>query len=289
MNDTAGPILLKNRPLVPGGGPFIFGVLNTTPDSFSDGGRFLEPNQAVEAGCRMADEGADAIDVGGESTRPGSAYVSAEEQIRRTCPVIEGLVRRFGSNGPAISIDTRLAFVAEAALDSGATIVNDISALSDPGMAPLVARRGAGLVLMHMKGTPADMQKDPVYEDVVEEVLAFLRDRMAQAEAAGVSRERIVLDPGIGFGKTVSHNLILLSSLKRFEGLGSPVLVGPSRKRFIGEVLGLPSPTDRLYGTLAAVAACVLAGVECIRVHDVAPSRQVADLSAAIRQGGRCA
>jgi dihydropteroate synthase len=156
-------------------------------------------------------------------------------------------------------------------------------------MAPLVARRGAGLILMHMKGTPADMQIDPTYGDVVEEVLGFLKERMARALAAGIAKVRIVLDPGIGFGKTTNHNLILMSKLSRFSGPGFPVLVGPSRKRFIGEVLALPSPSDRLYGTLAAVAACVLAGVECVRVHDVGSARQVADLSAAIRRSGALA
>jgi len=233
----------------------------------------------------MAEEGADVIDVGGESTRPGGNYVPAEEQIRRTQPVISELARRFRKDGPAISIDTRLASVAKAALDAGATVVNDISALrDDPAMADLVAERRAGLVLMHMKGTPQDMQKDPVYDDVVEEICRFLAERMETAGKAGIVREQILVDPGIGlFGKTTVHNLEILRRIGEFRELGVPVLVGPSRKRFIADVLEIPVPRDRLAGTLAAVAACVLGGIECIRVHDVLPARQVADLCAAIR------
>lgn len=285
MIDPLGPLLLRNRPLVPGGGPFVVGILNVTPDSFSDGGRFEQPGQAVDAACRMVDEGADVIDIGGESTRPGSAYVSAEEQIRRVCPVTEELGRRLmAPDAPAISVDTRLASVARAALNAGATIVNDISALADPEMGPLVADRKAAIVLMHMKGTPADMQTHPVYEDVIEEIRHFFQERMARALAAGILQERVILDPGIGFGKTTNHNLRILKNLARFRELGAPLLVGPSRKRFIGEILNLPLPLDRLHGTLASVAATVLAGAECVRVHDVGPARQVADLSAAIRR-----
>ncbi len=186
----------------------MFGVLNVTPDSFSDGGRHAVAADAIEAGVRMADEGADAIDVGGESTRPGSQAVSAEEQIRRTQPVIGELARRFGADGPAISIDTRLAAVARAALDAGASIINDITALrDDEAMAPLAAARDAGVILMHMQGTPATMQQNPTYGDVVGEIREFLEERMQVAIAAGIARQRIVVDPGIGFGKTVKHNL----------------------------------------------------------------------------------
>jgi dihydropteroate synthase len=260
------------------------GVLNVTPDSFSDGGQFATAAEAVAAACRMAEEGADAIDVGGESTRPGSQPVPADEQIRRTQPVIAELSRRFGSDGPAISIDTRLAGVAEAALAAGATVVNDIAALrDDPQMAELVARRGAGLVLMHTKGSPADMQHDPTYVDVVGEVKVFLAERIAAALAAGVARERLMVDPGIGFGKTVVHNLALLNRIGLLRDLGVPVLVGPSRKRFIGQVTGAEEISDRLPGTIAAVCACVLAGVECVRVHDVLACRRAVDLCAAIR------
>jgi dihydropteroate synthase len=232
----------------------------------------------------MADDGADIIDIGGESTRPGSTSVTADEQTRRTQPVIAELTKRFGPNGPAISIDTRLAAVARAALDAGATIINDISALGDdPDLAPLAAERNAGLILMHMKGTPANMQADPTYDDVIAEIRAFLSDRIDTALRAGIPRRRIIVDPGIGFGKTVAHNLQILRRLAEFRTLGVPIMVGPSRKRFIGQVLGLEQPADRLMGTMAAVAAAVLAGAELIRVHDVAPARQVVDLCAAIR------
>ncbi len=278
------PLQLRGRAVLPGSGPFILGILNTTPDSFSDAGAFASFDAAVAAGCRMADEGADAIDVGGESTRPGSRAVSADEQIRRTQPVIAELHRRFGSDGPAISIDTRFAAVAEAALDAGATVVNDIAALrDDPAMASLVARRDAGIMLMHMQGTPADMQSNPVYADVVGEVRAFLVERMAACATAGIDRARIIIDPGIGFGKTTAHNLTLLREAAVFRELGVPVLVGPSRKRFIAEVTGANEMADRLPGTIAAVCACVLAGIEMVRVHDVAACRRAADLCAAIR------
>jgi len=276
----------RGRAVVPGAGPFVFGILNVTPDSFSDGGAHARPADAIDAGLRMAREGADVIDVGGESTRPGSRPVSAEEQIRRTEKVIASLAERFLHDGPAISVDTRSAAVAAAGLDAGAIVINDVSALrDDPAMAPLAASRRAGVVLMHMKGAPADMQRNPTYDDVVAEVAGFLEQRIACATDAGIARERIIVDPGIGFGKTTRHSLEILRRLEALRLLGVPVLVGPSRKRFIGEILGLAEPRDRLMGTAAAVAACVLAGIECVRVHDVAPCRQVADLCAAIRQG----
>lgn len=276
----------RGRIVEPGGGPFVFGILNVTPDSFSDGGVYNTADDAIEAGCRMADAGADVIDVGGESTRPGSAYVPADEQIRRTQPVIAGLAKRFGPNGPAISIDTRLAEVARAAADAGASVVNDVSALrDDPTLAKLIADRGLGVILMHMKGTPADMQAKPTYTDVVAEVRAFLAERIEIACLAGIPHEWIIIDPGIGFGKTTAHNLEILRQVGSFRELGVPVLVGPSRKRFIGEVLGIDSPADRLMGTLAVVSACMLAGVECVRVHDVAECRQVVDMCKAIRRG----
>lgn len=284
MQSTA-PLRLRGRELVSGAGPFIFGILNVTPDSFSDGGRHLDPREAIAAACRMADEGADAIDVGGESTRPGSRSVPAAEQIRRVVPVIEALARRFGKTGPAISVDTRFAAVAEAAIEAGAVIINDVSALrDDPDLVGTAIRSQAGVILMHMKGTPADMQADPTYDDVVGEVHAFLAERVEAAIAAGIARNRIMVDPGIGFGKTVGHNLTLLQQVGRFRELGLPVLVGPSRKRFIAAVTDADEIADRLPGTLAGVAACVLAGVECVRVHDVAACRRAADLAAAIRR-----
>lgn len=231
----------------------------------------------------MADQGADAIDVGGESTRPGSRPVASGEQIRRTQAVIAELARRFAPGGPAISIDTRDARVAEAALDAGAAIINDVSALrDDPDMAGLAARRGAGVILMHMQGTPADMQRNPTYRDVVGEIRAFLAERMAAALAAGIPRERVILDPGIGFGKTTAHNLDILRNVGLFRESGAPLMIGPSRKRFIAEVLGLSDQADRLVGTTAVVAACALAGAECLRVHDVAECRQAALMASAL-------
>jgi dihydropteroate synthase len=299
------PIRIRGRALVAGGGPFVFGILNVTPDSFSDGGRFPTPEDAVAAGLQMVRDGADVIDVGGESTRPGSERVPPDEQIRRTHEVISALSHRLPPGGAAISIDTTSAEVAEAALDAGATIINDISALRDDREMPaLAAARGCGVILMHMQGSPADMQNEPHYTDVVAEVRAFLSERLDAALAADIRRDRIILDPGIGFGKTVAHNLELLANLQPLRSFGLPVMIGPSRKRFIRHVLGgpgreaqppaagreaaAPAPpatglTSILMGTAAVVAACVLAGVECLRVHDVPACRQVAQMCTAIR------
>ncbi len=280
-------VMFRGRPVTLDGGPFIVGILNCTPDSFSDGGSYESPAAAIEAGCRMADEGVDAIDVGGESTRPGSRPVPTDEQIRRTQTVIAELARRFGSDGPALMIDTRDATVAAAALDAGAAVVNDISALrDDPAMAPLVAQRHAGVVLMHMQGTPADMQNDPRYDDVIAEVAQFLRDRVDAALAAGVDRERIIVDPGIGFGKDELDNVSLLAGVRHLRELGFPLLVGPSRKRFIGELTGVKEPRQRLAGTIGAVCACVLSGVELVRVHDVQACSEAAKVCFAIRKAG---
>lgn len=287
---SSEPLRFRGGPVIPDGGPFIFGVLNVTPDSFSDAGEFFNAAGAIERACQMAAHGADVIDVGGESTRPGSEPVAIDEQIQRTQPVIAELVRRFGRDGPAVSIDTRSAAVAEAALDAGATVINDVSALrEDPGMAGLAAQRAAGVVLMHMKGTPADMQINPTYTDLMGEIRAFLDERLSAATRAGIPRQRLMIDPGmgIGFGKTSEHNLTLLRRAGEFRQLGVPVLVGPSRKRFIAEITGAVEIADRLPGTVAAVTACVLAGVECVRVHDVAACRRAADLAAAIRRAGR--
>jgi dihydropteroate synthase len=262
----------------------IFGILNVTPDSFSDGGAYPSVEDAVAAACRMAAGGADVIDVGGESTRPGSEPVPVSEQIRRSIEVIDSLSRKFGSDGPGISIDTRSAEVAAAALDAGATIINDISAMrDDPDMASLAADRGAGLILMHMQGSPATMQQNPTYGDVVAEIKEFLRERIDAAYKAGVARERVIIDPGIGFGKRTVHNLEILRRVIELHDLNCPVMIGPSRKRFIADVLGIADPKERAVGTAAAVAACVLAGVECFRVHDVTTCRQAADLCAAVR------
>jgi dihydropteroate synthase len=259
------------------------GVLNVTPDSFSDGGRFLDARSAVEHALAMARAGADIIDVGGESTRPNAAPVSAEEELRRVVPVIERLHRQRGAF--VISVDTTKAIVAEGALAAGARIVNDISALRfDPRMAGLVRERGAGLVLMHMQGTPQTMQQHPHYVDVVGEVRDFLRERLDAATAAGIAAESIAIDPGIGFGKTVQHNLQLLARLEVLGGLGQPLLVGVSRKSFLGKVLGKERPEERIWGTAAAVAWSVAHGANIVRVHDVDEMRQVVQVIEAIQQ-----
>ena len=261
--------------------PLIMGILNVTPDSFSDGGDYLEPSAAVERGLEMEAEGAEIIDVGGESTRPGAKAVGIEEQIRRVCPVIWTLARQ--AELP-ISIDTTSSEVAAAALDAGATMINDISALrSDEAMAGLAARSGMPVILMHMQGTPEEMQANPRYDDVVQEVKEFLAARLEYAVSAGIEREQIVVDPGIGFGKTPGHNLSLLKQLSVFQELGAPVLVGPSRKSFIGKVLDIDNPMEREFGTAAAVSACVSAGVQILRVHEVKAMRQAAHLAAAIQ------
>jgi dihydropteroate synthase len=256
------------------------GVVNTTPDSFSDGGRFADPAAAVEHGLALQAQGADLVDVGGESTRPGAPPVPADEEIRRVVPVVEGLRARAASL--PISVDTSKPEVARAALDAGADLVNDVQGLAAPGMAELVAARGVPAVIMHMRGSPADMASRAVYGDVVAEVAADLAAAVARAERAGVPRERIVLDPGIGFAKTAEHSIALLAGLGRLRELGCPLLVGPSRKSFIGKLTGA-AVQDRLPGTLAAVTVCVLGGAEFVRVHDVAPARQAARIAAAIR------
>lgn len=267
--------------LFEGPGPFLMGIVNATPDSFSDGGRFLDPEAAVAHAFRLAEEGADLVDLGGESTRPGAPAVPVEEELRRVVPVVARLRAR-GFALP-ISVDTTKAEVARAALAAGADLVNDVQGLADPALAAVVAAAGAPAVVMHTRGTPADMAGRAVYGDVVREVATELQAAVARAEAAGVQRDRIILDPGIGFAKTPEHGLELLARLEELRALGFPLLVGPSRKSFIGKVTGAPVG-DRLPGTLAAVTACVLAGVEFLRVHDVAPARQAALVAAAVRR-----
>jgi len=253
-------------------GCVIMGVLNVTPDSFSDGGEFFTTNKAIEHGLRMVAEGAAIIDVGAESTRPGSQGVPADEQIRRAIPVIEALAKKAGV---PVSVDTYNVEVAEAALRAGAAMINDITALSDQRMAQLAAKWQVPVVLMHIRGTPKTMQIDPKYGDVVGEVLEFLLSRAKKAERFGIPRERIFIDPGIGFGKTVQHNLLLLKNIDRFVATGYRVLIGPSRKSFIGKITGKENPADRIFGTAAAVALCVSAGVSIVRVHDVAEMADV--------------
>jgi dihydropteroate synthase len=266
--------------LFEGPGPFLMGVVNATPDSFSDGGRFLDPAAAAAQAERLAAEGADLVDLGGESTRPGSTPVEVAEERRRVVPVIARL--RAGGFRLPISIDTRKAEVARAALDAGADLVNDVMGLADAALARVVAEAGAPVVLMHMRGTPATMGDHATYRDLLGEVAAELRAALGRAAAAGIPEDRVILDPGLGFAKTPEQSLALLARVGELRALGRPLLVGPSRKRFIGHVTGAPVE-DRLPGTLAAVTACVLAGVELIRVHDVAAARQAALVAAALR------
>jgi dihydropteroate synthase len=273
---------LRGQSLVLGTRTRVMGVLNVTPDSFSDGGRFAGADAAVAHGLSLFEAGADVVDVGGESTRPGGAPVLAEDEVRRVAPVIEGLRRR----GPGfVSIDTTKAEVARAALDSGADLVNDVSGLRfDPALGPLVARLRVPVVLMHLRGDFGGMHRDPAYRDVMGEIVAELGEALARAARAGIAAERVLVDPGIGFAKDAGHSLETLRRLQELHVLGRPILVGPSRKSFIGKVLDL-AVGDRLLGTAAAVAACVLAGAHVVRVHDVREMVQVARVCDAIRGG----
>jgi dihydropteroate synthase len=260
----------------------IMGVVNVTPDSFSDGGRYLDPGAAIEQGRRLAGEGARMLDVGGESTRPGADAVPAEEELRRVLPVVEGLA----STGAVISIDTSKAAVAAAALDAGAGFVNDITAFrGDPEIAGLVAERGVDCCLMHMLGTPRTMQDDPRYGDVVSEVKAFLEERLAFAVGEGVAEERVLLDPGIGFGKTVAHNLELIRRLDEIVAIGRPVLFGVSRKSFLGKITGR-EPDDRAVATAAANVLALERGASVFRVHDVPETLDALSVAAATLAGG---
>jgi dihydropteroate synthase len=264
-----------------GGRTLIMGILNVTPDSFANGGRYDTLDSALLQAERMAEGGADIIDIGGESTRPGARPVPLKEEMKRTIPVIKRLVQRL--NLP-ISIDTCKSQVAREALDSGASLVNDISALRvDKEMAGVVSRYKVPLVLMHMQGRPRNMQKNPQYGDVIGEIISFLRERMEFAKEKGIDEERIIVDPGIGFGKKAKHNLEIFNRLSEFRSLGRPILVGPSRKSVIGNVLNLPVE-ERLEGTAAAVAASILNGADIIRVHDVREMKRVVDMTNAIRK-----
>jgi dihydropteroate synthase len=262
-------------------GCVVMGVLNVTPDSFSDGGEFFDTNKAIEKGEQMAGEGAAIIDVGGESTRPGSASVSAEEQIRRVVPVIEAIAKKVDV---PISIDTHNFEVAEAAMDAGAAMINDITALSDERMGELAGERGVPVVLMHIQGTPAIMQIEPKYKDVVGEVCRFLLERAKRAEQFGIDKSKIFIDPGIGFGKTTEHNLLLLRNIDRFVDSSYRVCVGTSRKAFIGKLTGKEKPADRIFGTAATVALCAAAGVSIVRVHDVAEMVDVVKIINAVER-----
>ena len=255
----------------------IMGILNVTPDSFSDGGRFLDPGAAVERAIEMATEGADWIDIGGESTRPGAQEVPADEEIKRVVPVIGALSK----HGFVVSVDTTKASVAEAAIGAGAAIVNDVSALSDPRMASVVAKAGVPVVLMHMRGTPRTMQLDTAYADLMSEVYGYLHSRVEFAASNGIDPRSVIVDPGLGFGKSVEGNFEILSRLREFKSLGRPVLAGPSRKSFIGRATGAAAPGDRLAGTIAACALAVANGASILRVHDVKEARMAAMVAAA--------
>jgi dihydropteroate synthase len=263
--------------------PRLMGVLNVTPDSFSDGGRFLDPRTAQAQARAMIAAGADILDIGGESTRPGAAEAPVAEEIARTAPVIAAV-----RDIPApISIDTRKAAVARAALDAGAAAVNDVSALTfDPALGPLVAAANVPVILMHAQGTPATMQVNPTYYDVLLDVFDTLETRIRAAEMAGIARSRIVVDPGIGFGKTLGHNLDVLARVSLFHALGVPVLVGASRKRFIGTIAGVPEPADRMPGSVAVALAAVAQGIQILRVHDVGETKQALALWQAATRGG---
>ncbi|HLL40647.1 MAG TPA: dihydropteroate synthase [Rubrobacteraceae bacterium] len=268
--------------LLSGPDPVLMGILNVTPDSFSDGGDFFGVELAVAQAEEMLDDGAHVIDLGGESTRPGSDPVSSDEELRRVIPVIRGILATRPE--AVISIDTYRASTAEATLDAGASIVNDITALGDPGMATLIAERGTPVVLMHMLGEPKSMQQDPHYEDVVREVRDFLADRAERAVRAGVAEENVILDPGIGFGKTLRHNLELLNSLDAFVQIGYPVLVGASRKGFLGNITGSDDAKDRLFGTVATSIVAYERGARLFRVHDVRANREALEVAAAVRR-----
>lgn len=268
--------LIKPRAAVDGvtlDRPRIMGIVNTTPDSFSDGGQFNTLETAVSHGHALLGAGADILDIGGESTRPGAIEVPVDEEIRRTAPVIARL--RAANVAAPISIDTRKAAVAKAALDAGATIVNDVSALTfDPDMAATVAQLGAWLCLMHAQGAPQTMQLAPSYGDVTAEVCAFLQDRLAVAQAAGISMDRLIVDPGIGFGKTTEHNLTLLQNLGALHRFGCAILLGASRKRFIGQIGGADAARERMPGSVAVALHAAGQGAQILRVHDVAETRQ---------------
>lgn len=244
------------------------GILNVTPDSFSDGGMFLRPKEAIAHAVRMARDGADIIDIGGESVRPGASDMSPLDELERVIPVIRELAKRLDI---PISIDTRKSVVALAAVKAGASIINDVSGLMhDRRIADVAARYKTGLILMHMKGAPQSMQKAPAYKDVIGEVLRFLKQSIAIAKAAGVNENNIIVDPGIGFGKNIGHNLTILNRLGKFSILKRPICIGVSRKSFIGKILGMDAPSERFAGTVAANTIAVMNGASILRVHDVA-------------------
>jgi dihydropteroate synthase len=263
--------------------PLIMGVLNVTPDSFSDGGRFAAVESAVVQAEKLAADGAELIDIGGESTRPGSQRIEAKEQIRRILPVLEATAPHL----PVVwSVDTRSAEVASAAIDGGATVINDISAgRDDPAIFRLAAERQLPIILMHMQGEPQTMQANPHYENVIEEVKSFFVERIRAAQSAGVDTKQILLDPGIGFGKNVNHNLTLIREMKQFTQMGRPLVIGTSRKGFIGAISGEPQPNQRLLGTAATIAWSIANGADIVRVHDVEPMLKIVRVIRVIQKG----
>ena len=261
---------------------YVIGILNVTPDSFSDGGLHLDKSAAIRRALQMLEEGADIIDIGGESTRPGSGPVAVEEELRRTIPVIEALAKKIAI---PLSIDTRKSEVAKMALDAGASIVNDISGLRfDPQMAKVVSDQKVPVVIMHIKGAPRDMQKNPVYEALMPEIMDYLRGGIRLALESGIAEDRIIIDPGIGFGKTSEHNLEIIHNLYELTLLEKPLLIGPSRKAFTGRVLGDVPPEERIEGTAAAVAISIMNGANMVRVHDVKEMVKVARVADAIKR-----
>ncbi|MBA3071313.1 MAG: dihydropteroate synthase [Nitrospirae bacterium] len=262
---------------------YLMGILNVTPDSFSDGGRYFDRTLAIKRAYEMVEEGADIIDIGGESTRPGSEPVPLQEEIARTIPVIEEISKKIKV---PVSIDTYKAEVAKRALDAGASIVNDISGLRfDPEMPKVVSRYKVPVVIMHIKGTPKNMQANPIYEALIPEIMDYLRESIKLAVESGIAEDKIIIDPGIGFGKTFDHNLEIIKNLHEFKYLEKPILIGPSRKAFIGKILDDAPVPERLEGTAAAVAISILNGANIIRVHDVEEMKKVALVADAVKSG----
>ena len=259
----------------------VMGIVNVTPDSFSDGGKYHAPITAIDFAFKLIDDGADIIDIGGESTRPGADKVSCSEELERVIPVIEGI--RSNNNKILISIDTTKSMVAKEAVEAGANIINDVSGISfDNQMPQVIAQLKAPVIIMHMKGNPSNMQENPKYKNLIDEIITYFKRKINIATSSGIDREMIILDPGIGFGKTVEHNFKILADLNRFNNLQLPLLIGPSRKSFIGSTLGLP-PEDRLDGTAATVAVGVNNGARIVRVHDVKNMKRVVIIADKIR------